>query len=294
MSEPFQLTAPVAVAREVDGIEMGVLEDGSPYLTGRGLASLCGVAPSAIIQQKNEWAAGNRTSKLAKLLADQGFDEKELCTRIVVNGTKVDAYGDQVCMLLLEYYGFEVSNPSDTARQYFRKLARSTLRLFIYRALGYDPDVLIPRGWREIHDRLLLHSEPSGYFSVFKEAVNIVIAAVKAGLRVDHHTVPDISIGIAWAKYWADNPKLAKKFGQRIKHEHNYPDYFPQSDSNPQDINVYPVDALGEFRRWLESEYLCKKFPTYLGGKVKQGLMPAKSARRLLAEINGDAPHMLE
>ena len=45
----------IAVAKEVDELEMGVLEDGTPFLTGRGLARACGVPPSAIIQQAATW-----------------------------------------------------------------------------------------------------------------------------------------------------------------------------------------------------------------------------------------------
>lgn len=289
MDDQFQLTHQVVESREVDGIEMGILDDGTPYVTSRGLASLCGVAVSAILTQKKQWAAGNRSSKLAKLLLGQGFDRPELCGTCIVKGTKQDAWTDDVAMVMLEYYGFEVPNPSDIARQYFRKLARSSLRLFIYAALGLDPVGLVPGRWRDFHDRLLLHTEPSGYFSVFKEMANLVISAIKAGLWVDSHTVPDISVGKTWAKHWGDNPGLEKKFGKRIKHEHNFPDRYPQAASNPQEIFVYPVDALGEFRRWMENDYLPERFPKYLDNKVKSGLMPALNAKKLLAQLGASS-----
>lgn len=54
----------MVVAKEVDGVEMGVLEDGTAFLTGRGLARACGVVPSAIIGQAAEWASGKRTGEL--------------------------------------------------------------------------------------------------------------------------------------------------------------------------------------------------------------------------------------
>jgi len=58
-------------------IEMGVLSDGTPFLTGRSLARLCGIAPSTT----NEWGEFTpkegdrlRAGKMAVLLAAQGFE----------------------------------------------------------------------------------------------------------------------------------------------------------------------------------------------------------------------------
>jgi hypothetical protein len=274
----------VVVAREVNGIDMGVLEDGTPYLTGRGLARLCGVVPSAIIKQADNWAAGIRDGKFARILVDQGFDEDNLFVPITINNTTTHAYTDSVCMAFLEYYAFEVPTPSVEARGNYRLLARSTLRQFIYNALGYDPAKLVPEPWRQFHDRVLMHSVPVGYFSVFKESADFVIAAIRGGLRIDHKTVPDISIGQAWASYWEESD-FESQHGTRIRHAHNYPDYFPQAASNPQPIWVYPVGALGEFRIWMHRIYVVEKLPAYLGGKVRSGAMPASSAEILLTEM---------
>ncbi len=56
MSEQLVIQATVAVSRELDGIEMGVLGDGTPYLSGRGVARVCGAAVSTIINQEDHWA----------------------------------------------------------------------------------------------------------------------------------------------------------------------------------------------------------------------------------------------
>ncbi|HEX2591256.1 MAG TPA: hypothetical protein VHL34_07155 [Rhizomicrobium sp.] len=60
-------SAPLAVvtAREVNGLEMGVLEDGTGYLTARSLATLCGVVISTILQQGQNWKNGKRDGRLA-------------------------------------------------------------------------------------------------------------------------------------------------------------------------------------------------------------------------------------
>jgi len=115
---------------------------------------------------------------------------------------------------------------------------------------------------------------------------------VKAGLRVDAHVVPDISIGQAWAVYWKAKG-LAEKYGSREKHENNYPEYFPQAKSNPQDVNIYPLEALGDFRRWMQSEYIPQRFPKYIKAKVADGLLPPSAAELLLAKALPPAPKKL-
>lgn len=191
-------------------------------------------------------------------------------------------------MAFLDYYAFEAATPSEIAQRNFRVLAKAGLRIFVYSALGYDPAKAVPAPWRELHDRLLLASCPSGYFSIFMETSAFVLNAIRGGLRVDEHTIPDISVGIAWAKHWTDD-KLDDLYGPRIRFEHNYPDYFPQAASNPQHPWVYPVGALGEFRVWLQDEYVTKRFPKYLDTKVQKGLLPPSVAQLLIAEATAPA-----
>jgi hypothetical protein len=265
---------------------MGVLEDGTPYLTGRSLARLCGVVPSAVIKQAANWSAGQRTGRLAQMLAEQGYEADDLYIKTTHKGQEVHAYPDGVCMAFLEYYAFE-SGSSEVARNNYRTLARRTLRTFIYTALDYDPARSVLKSWQQFHDRLLLNNAPQGFFSVFKEIADVVLAAIKGGLRVDHETVPDISVGRGWSKHWKDNA-LAEKYGEREQHPHIYPDYFPQAVMNPVDAFVYPNEALGAFRNWLQGEYLVLSFPKYLRGKVAKGAIAADRAKLFLAEIGAD------
>lgn len=46
----------VEVERVVGGVEMGVLENGLPYLTQRGLAAMSGAARSTIQELTQEWS----------------------------------------------------------------------------------------------------------------------------------------------------------------------------------------------------------------------------------------------
>jgi len=55
---PKQLPLPYVIEKEaeINGIEMGVLKDGTAYLTGRGLAAMCGVDQKVIVQMSAQWA----------------------------------------------------------------------------------------------------------------------------------------------------------------------------------------------------------------------------------------------
>lgn len=73
------------------------------------------------------------------------------------------------------------------------------------------------------------------------------------------------------------------------KYEHHYPDYFPQSASNPQEPWCYPDAALGEFRRWLREEYIGEgRFQRYIEGKVQQKQLSASFADLALAAYNDE------
>jgi hypothetical protein len=125
---------------------------------------------------------------------------------------------------------------------------------------------------------------PAGFYSVFREMSEFLLRAIQAGLRIDERTVPDISVGKMWSAYWEAQGYDAR-YGARFKAPHNYPDYYPQAASNPQDIWVYPVESLGAFRTWLDTQYLPNSFPTYLGGKVQRKTLARAEADRLLAAV---------
>lgn len=278
-----QLVLPkVEIERSVSGLDMGVLSDGTAYLNGRSLAKICGAAPSAIIKQATAWDQGRRTHTLGKMLVSAGI-EGDLYVEITEDGTVNHAYPDTVCMVFLEYYAFEARTEGVEALQNFRILARAGLRAFVYTALGYAPGG-VPEIWREFHDRVTLVSSPVGFFSVFKESSDFLIAGIRGGLKMDQKTVPDISIGVTWGNHWRDQ-NLTSRHGERQKFDHNYPEYFAQAASNPQQMWVYPVAALPEFRIWLQTVYVREKLPNYLDTKVSKGVLPASAAELLLVEV---------
>lgn len=43
---------------EIDGVEMGVLDNGTPYLSESGLARMCGIDRKALNRMAANWPAG--------------------------------------------------------------------------------------------------------------------------------------------------------------------------------------------------------------------------------------------
>jgi hypothetical protein len=275
------VVATVSVAGEVNGVEMGVLDDGTSYFSMRGLSRVCGVSNANLSVVSSDWLAGKRDSKLAQFLVAAGVDEPSLYAPTKQGAKDVYAFGERISGLVLEYYACEAKVPSALAN--YRVINRAGLRIFVYTALGYDPQNLVPQPWREFHARLLLVTSPAGYFSVFKESADFVLYSIQGGLKVDAHTVPDISIGTTWGDHWKKN-NFDDQFGKRIRHEHNFPDSYPQARSNPQEIWVYPVAALGAFRIWLQTTYIPLKFPNYLGSQVAKKAITASAAELLLEQ----------
>ena len=288
-ADPKQMNLEVVVHKEVGGLEMGVLRDGTPYLYGRGLAALCAVSQKAIQTLAQEYSPRSgklRSQAIAKILEEQGYTEPSIYVETRIRGQTVHAFPDVVCMAVLEYYAFEARDPKPLALERYRTLARHSLKEFIYTQVGYDPNDVLPQPWNAFHQRVLLNTSPVGYFSVFEETAAFVITAIRHGLVVDQHTVPDISVGVCWGRYWTLN-NLTARFGDRMKYPHVYPDDFPQSQAEP-DAWVYPNEALGEFRTWLLAEYIPDKFPKYMRSKAKQGALPPSRAALMITAVSND------
>lgn len=307
MSQPISLVTPkqyefdLTIEKEVEinGVGMGVLSDGTPYLTGRGLARMCGVAQSAVQELTSGWSTRPvrpREAKIKELLSQQGVETSLPYIPITKDGIVQYAYPDAVCMAVLEYYAFEAGqNVRDQALKNYRLLGRASLREFIYIQVGYDPRGGIPVVWKQFHDRvsLVYDTVPHGYFIVFKEIADVIVTLIRSGAEVGPHFVPDISVGQRWAEHWRSE-ECAGRFGGRGRFLHNYPLSFPQSASNPQDVYCYPDAALPEFRRWMREEYLPSHFSTYLQNKQRQNALPPTFAEVALLAIEDRLDHSPE
>lgn len=278
---------------EIDGIGMGVLSDGTAFLTGRGLARLCGVSNPRIVEMGQDWEREPLPPMIAgikKLLNERGLSINTPYIEIKQRTGFFYAYPDFLCLAVLEYYAFDAPNRSDEAQKNFRLLAGKALHDFIYTQVGYDPNDFVPHNWRQFHDRVSLtyNSVPKGYFIVFKEIADMIVTLGQAGLQIDSSFVPDGSVGLVWGKHWTDN-NFDSRLGERIKWDHNFPEYFPQAKSNPQPAWCYPEAALPEFRRWMRENYIGGgKFANYISNKVKQKELPASFAQLAISAYNLD------
>lgn len=287
-SKQLVLDIGVEIERNVNGVEMGVLENGVPFLTQTGLAGIVGVARSVIFDISQAWEEQyttgvippGRMAFICQRLAENGYNEPKLFIQTLKDGAPYNAYPDIVCMAVIEYYAFEAKNKSEKAVDSYRRLATFGLQTFIYKALGYSP----PDKYKYYHDRIsTLHGRvPDGFFSIFNEVGGMIVDLIEADLVVNDKTIPDISVGRCWGDHWRAL-ELADKHGERIPYSHSYPSYYPQAASNPQQASAYPDEALPEFRRWFRHEYLTTKFPKYI--LTKANLLGGQEAAKKIGNI---------
>lgn len=278
---------------EIDGVEMGVLDNGTPYLGEGGLARMCGIDRKALNRLANNWGdekTKERGQAIRELLEASGYREDSLYLKSELRGMQINAYTEPVCLALLEYYAFVSKDPTEAAKNAFRSLARVKFREFIYRAVGYSPEQKILDSWKHFHDRVDLtkDSVPIGYFGVYGEIASMIVPMITAGVMVDDKLIPDISVGLVWSIYWKAQG-LAAKYGERIRYEHNYPSYYPQAKSNPQEPFAYPDAALGEFKRWLRQNYIRTNFPVYMIGQTKKGTIPFSAATMAVLALTSNS-----
>lgn len=297
VTTPLQLNLALKIAaeREINGIEMGVLSNGAPYLTLRGLALMCGVSHTNIVRITTEWQDEKpkpRVKRIREIIKEQGADDSVAFIAVMKDNVIHHAFTDSVCMAVLEYYAFEAqSEAKEHALKSYRLLARKGFIDFIYSQVGYNPSSSANIAWQQFHDRVSLtyHTVPDGYFSVFKELADMQVTLIQEGAQLGKDFIPDISVGLAWSNFWKDE-SLDILYGERRQYNHSYPDYFPQSAVNPQPAFCYPDEALGEFRKWVKQVYYTTKFPAYMNRKVKDGGIPAQAA---LAAIEALAPKQI-
>ena len=195
---------------EIDGIEMGVLENGIPYLTEAGLARMCGIDRKVLNRLAIEWPIEKtkpRGMSINSLLNQAGYNEDCLYLESEFNGKKINAYTEPVCMVLVEYYAFVAKEPRQEAINAFRSLAKRTFRQFIYTATGYSPEQRLIDSWKHFHDRMDITSMsvPDGYFSIFHEIAGMIVPMIRSGVIISDKVIPDISVGKLWSAFWKEN-----------------------------------------------------------------------------------------
>ncbi|MER8415227.1 hypothetical protein [Mesorhizobium sp. M1342] len=276
---------------EVDGVGMGVLKDGTAFLTGRGLARLVGIENLHIRTIGLEWNEDPlkpRVAAIKAILAKRQIELPSAHIETSDGARPIHAYPDVVCPAVLEYYAFDAANPRGVARDNYRLLAGKALQELIYSRVGYDPSG--GDRFKKWHDRIALNyqSAPRGFFHVLNEAHTIIYELIMAGAKIDDKFVVDGSIGSYWSRFWDDN-ELSAAYGGRCKYPHRYPMDHPQAKSNPQESWCYPLAALGDFREWLQGVYIeGGKFRSYLNYKVNKGDLPLSFAQLAISALVPD------
>ena len=270
---------------EHDGVEMGVLEDGTPYLSESGLARMCGIDRKALNRISRQWNQEKNRPRgkiINAALKKSGYYNDNLFLRCMNGNSPINAYPEKVCIAVLEYYAFETDKPREQAITTFRVFAKKAFTDFIYSAVGYRPAQSTMESWRHFHDRVSLIDDkvPDGYFCVFREIASMIVPMIKNGLTLNEKTIPDISVGMAWSRYWKS--KELGKIGDRIKFSNYFPDYYPQAKSNPQKVYAYPDAALPIFRAWLKQVYIPENLPKYLSGQTKKGAISRRVATAMI------------
>ena len=134
-SKFFQLELPLEVVASADlnGLEMGVTSDGTPFLTASGLARACGVP--------NQYFSGKKgstffRSKIAKSAARFGFEGCTFSRKIKYKGQTVNAIPSIICSLTIKHFAKTHQEASDS----LDVLLMNGLGQFIYDNTGYTPN----------------------------------------------------------------------------------------------------------------------------------------------------------
>ena len=192
----------IDTVKENDGVQMGVLKNGSPFLSQGGLARFVGIDNKHIRELSKEWTnERHNTSKkrllyIKKILDEKGYTEDSLYIKTIKNSSPYYAYPDIVCMALLKYYAFE--NKNETAINRLMNLAEITFKKYIYQATGYHPKTNNVDKWHYLHDRINANKflVPKGYFSIFREIHTLVQDLILYDFPLNDTTIPDGSVGI--------------------------------------------------------------------------------------------------
>lgn len=231
--------------------EFKVDENGKVTASIRGAARLADVDESSIRTALH--SAGQKPSKMAVFLIEQGIDSAELISWIDTG------IPDTALALILEYYAYE------TQSRYRSQQAKLCCRAF--NSIGIREWIKDSIGWKESNGRPhwyrrlgLFRSKtkiPVGWWCIFEEIMSTVADLEELGYIPPEGIIPDVSVGKCWCNYLRDELKLnPKDIGQKYKHY--YPDW-----AHPVSPYIYPLEYLPTFRMWFEETYKPTKMVGY-------------------------------
>ncbi|MCF7498993.1 hypothetical protein [Pseudoalteromonas sp. L1] len=253
---------PIKHQSEENGFEMGVMSDGTPYLTASGLAFVCGTARSNIITLVNDWQKQRyhpRGKSISAIIDRNGGDSsKDLHKPIKVRGNTHHAISADNCMAILEYYAFESRSDAQIARDNYRNLATQSLKEFIYKRTGYKATGALPAHLnRYLKNRAKI---PYTHFSMLNEiTLNLIAPLEEAGYTLPEKLVPDISEGRLFCKWLRENRNVEPN--SFPVYDHEYP------DGRVVQAKLYPTEYLDDFRRHFHEVWITEKAGKYFADR---------------------------
>ncbi len=258
--------------------EFRISADGKAFVSIRGAARLADIdhktisdslkTGGGISTSKNPQSpsgkgfegGGISASKLAQSLIDAGFSPGDFAKTGIP---------DIALALILKYYAYKAKRTTEQAERFYDAMSAVGIRTWIQQQLGWNPTLSLAPFW---YQRLVLfkaqNKVPPGYFSIFQETMDLVGDLETAGYQIPDSAIPDISIGLHWAKHLRSEGIEPNEIA--VTYPHQYP------DGRKVDVNSYSEDMLPKFRRWFRETYKPIKLPVYLGNKDKSSL-PALS-----------------
>lgn len=273
-------------------LNQGTATDGQAYLSERGVATLCGVSLATIEAIRVQWdetLPRPRIAKIKQSVARSGHTGPAAPVMAVLNGVRRWYFPTEACRSILEYFAVH-AGPDCTAKakHNFFKLAMAGLNDAIRQSVGDDPATAEFRRWEPWQERIgsPYRSVPTGYFGIFQEIAPVILDMVTARLTINPDIIPDISIEEHWGQHWEEQG-LAAQFGERIRYSQRYPPSHPYGKFPHRDAWGYPEAALGEYRLWLQRDYIDGgKFSQYLDGKVQHHELSPDEAARAVAAVS--------
>ena len=240
--------------------EFRIGADGKAFVSIRGAARIADVDHKALTKAFKT-AGDINLSKLAQTLTESGFEPGDF---------PETGIPDIALAIILKYYAFKANRTTEQAERFYDAMSAVGIRTWMQQQLNWNPVSSLAPYW---YQRLLLflkqNKVPAGYFSIFQETITLVGDLEAAGYVLPDNAIPDISIGMCWAKHLrAENINPSDI---AISYPHQYPDR-----TYPVDANAYPEDLLPKFRKWFRETYKPTKLPNYLAGKDADSL-PALS-----------------
>ncbi len=240
--------------------EFRIDAEGKAFVSIRGAARIADIDHKALIKAFKK-TGDFYTSKLAQMLTASEFEPGDFSETGIP---------DIALSVVLKYYAYKANHTTEQAERFYDAMSAIGIRTWIQQQLNWNPvRSLAPFWYQRLTLFLAQNKVPPGYFSIFQETIILVGDLESAGYIIPDNAVPDISIGLCWAKHLRGEGIEPNEVA--VVYPHKYPDH-----RNIVNANAYPEDMLPKFRKWFRETYKPVKLPVYLAGKDSAAL-PALS-----------------